>query len=128
MKSFESWCKQKVKLNSTGHGYPKHREVWWASIGVNVGHEQDGVGDLFERPVLVIKRFANDTCLVIPMTKAGKDSKFYHKVSYITDVSYLVLSQVRTLSSKRLTRNIRRLDTNEFTEIMNKMKKINGIK
>lgn len=32
------------------------REIWWCSLGVNIGFEQDGTNDLFERPVLVIKK------------------------------------------------------------------------
>ncbi len=128
MKDFDTWCKEKQKINDSQHAYPKRREIWWASIGVNIGHEQDGVGKLFERPVLVIKRFANDTCLVMPMTKSGSDAKFYYKLPYGDNVSYLVLTQSRTVSSKRLSRNIRRLDLDEFNNIIDKMKDINGIK
>ena len=128
MKDFDHWCKKKALLEVGRHGYPKRREVWWASIGVNIGHEQDGVGELFERPVLVIKKFANDTCLIVPMTKAGSDTKFYYKLPYGDVISYLALTQVRTVSSKRLSRNIRRLDIDEFNIIIKNMKKVNGIK
>ncbi len=128
MKDFDAWCIEKQKINNIRHGYPKRREIWWASIGVNIGHEQDGVGKLFERPVLVIKRFANDTCLVIPMTKSGGNARFYYKLSRGDVISYLALTQSRTVSSKRLSRNIRRLDLDEFNNIINKMKNINGIK
>ncbi len=128
MKDFDTWCKKKSKIHNNGHGYPKRREIWWTSIGVNIGHEQDGVGHLFERPVLVIKKFANDTCLVIPMTKAGEDTKFYYKLPYDDAISYLALTQIRTVSSKRLSRNIRRLDPDEFIRVIDKMKNINGIK
>ncbi len=29
----------------------------WCSIGINVGDEEDGKNELYERPVLVIKKF-----------------------------------------------------------------------
>ena len=54
----------------------KEKDVWYAQLGVNIGNEEDGKGNTFKRPVLVIKKFGN-MFLVIPMTTGGKDSKFY---------------------------------------------------
>ncbi len=129
MKDFKKWCDKKVSIHKKEKfGFPKNREIWWASIGVNIGHEQDGIGHLYERPVLIVKKFPNNTCLVIPLTKSGKNTKFYYKLLHEDTLSYLALTQVRTVSSKRLNRNIRRLIPKEFNEIIIKMKAVNGIK
>ena len=56
MKPFDRWNKVKQRLerkniDNSFHFY--EREVWWCSLGVNVGVEVDGKNHQFERPVLV---------------------------------------------------------------------------
>ena len=59
MKDFDNWNKEKKILESTANETLvfHEREIWWCSIGLNVGDEQDGKNDYFERPVLVIRKF-----------------------------------------------------------------------
>ncbi|MFH1145912.1 MAG: hypothetical protein V1707_03050 [bacterium] len=59
MKDFFSWHEEKEKLEEIGYDTLLFREgeVWWCSIGLNLGHEQDGKNVFFERPVLVVKKF-----------------------------------------------------------------------
>jgi hypothetical protein len=55
---FYNWIKLKESLHKEKlRPYFKEREIWWTSIGFNVGDEQHGNNDIFERPVLVIKKF-----------------------------------------------------------------------
>ena len=56
IKDFDGWhpCKKQIdqlKKRPT----IRQREIWWCSIGVNVGVEQDGKNSLYERPVLVVR-------------------------------------------------------------------------
>ena len=55
MKDFDSWNKEKKGLENVGHDILSfhEREIWWCSIGINLGDEQDGKNELFERPVLI---------------------------------------------------------------------------
>ena len=56
------WSKKKIEINNSNK-YPrffKEREIWWASIGSNVGSEEDGKNNDFERPVLILKKFNKD--------------------------------------------------------------------
>ena len=48
------------------------REVWWCSLGANIGFEQDGGGEDFERPVVILKKFNLDACLIVPLTARPK--------------------------------------------------------
>ena len=58
IKDFDKWNKKKKEINySIQNILPKIREVWWLSIGLNVGVEEDGKNNNFKRPVLVIKVF-----------------------------------------------------------------------
>ena len=61
MKDFNGWNIEKQNIESTKKDtLPFHeREIWWCSIGINLGDEQDGKNELYERPVLVIKKFNN---------------------------------------------------------------------
>lgn len=58
MKDFDTWSKEKKTLEQEGHDSLvfHEREIWWCSIGINVGDEQDGKNERFERPVLVLKK------------------------------------------------------------------------
>lgn len=51
IKQYTRWHGLKNKINSTTDipaGY-KERDVWWVSVGHNVGVEEDGKGELFTR-------------------------------------------------------------------------------
>jgi len=60
---FIAWSKLKVRLHiKPDNGvYFREREIWWASLGANIGYEQDGKHENFERPVLVLKKFSRHT-------------------------------------------------------------------
>ena len=57
-KDFEGWNEKKKKLHSKQSNLFYHeREIWWCSLGVNIGFEQDGTGKNFDRPIIVIRGF-----------------------------------------------------------------------
>ena len=102
------------------------REIWWCSIGVNVGTETDGKHDHFLRPVLILKRYNDDMALVAPLTRSCKIGRFYHilSVASVRD-SRVVLSQLRTISSKRLRVRMARVPEKEFQQIQEEIVKLN---
>ena len=57
-KDFDKWNELKKKIDTRedieeNEIFIKNRQIWWCSIGLNVGSEQNGHGEVFERPVLV---------------------------------------------------------------------------
>jgi mRNA interferase MazF len=63
-KDFRKWhFRKKLVHESKNIPYFYEREIWWCSIGLNVGYEQDGKNDNFERPVLVLKKI-QQVCLM----------------------------------------------------------------
>ena len=63
-KDFDTWNKEKKIINTredTSQIFFKEHEIWWSSLGLNVSYEQDGKGQGFLRPVLVLKTFNPDT-------------------------------------------------------------------
>jgi mRNA interferase MazF len=123
-KDFDNWNTEKKNLNSN-EKFPfyKEREIWWCSIGVNVGFEQDGTGDNFDRPVLVIKGFIKNTFLSIGLTGKKKIGKYYFYLGKIEDRdSTAILSQIRLVDTKRLIKKIITLDEETFSKLQEAIK------
>lgn len=118
-KNFDKWNESKKKLHGENIAPFYHeREIWWCSIGVNVGFEQDGTGNNFDRPIVVIRGFNKSTFFGIGLTGKKKVGKYYFYLGKIEDRdATAVLSQVRLLDSKRLVRKIGLLDEVQFEEL-----------
>ncbi len=106
---FDKWNEQKKFINKAsnqGHFY-REKEIWWCNLGKNIGSEQDGKGDNYERPVMVIKSFNLFVCLIIPLTTSKKPNPFHFKIGIVNErESYVIISQIRLIDTKRLTNRI----------------------
>ena len=80
---FVQWTKLKIKLhlsNKEKELYFREGEIWWASLGANVGHEEEGKNDSFERPILALKKFNEHLLWAIPLTtKTKEDNPYYYQ-------------------------------------------------
>ncbi len=126
MKNYKLWFTQKSKLEELGHETLSfhEREIWWCSIGLNLGNEQDGKNNNFERPVLILRKFNKKLCWVLPLTSKIKSGEYYYTIYYKNTASTLILSQLRLISSKRLLRHIRKISPYQFKIIINKVKEL----
>ncbi|MEO5646520.1 MAG: type II toxin-antitoxin system PemK/MazF family toxin [Candidatus Paceibacterota bacterium] len=117
-KDFDSWNKKKKYINSRKTKFYHLRDIWWTSLGINIGIEIDGKGSNYERPVLIIKKFGPDMCFVVPLTTAGNES-FYRISIGIIDrkETYAAISQIRLIDAKRFTNKITMLDKVTFEVI-----------
>lgn len=56
-KDFKKWHGKKTDIDHIEERPFFHdREIWYCHLGLNVGFEQDGSGDDFLRPVVVLKQ------------------------------------------------------------------------
>src|SRR6185295_15978434 len=110
IKDFANWHKLKQNLQ-INHNLPTYnqREIWWCSIGVNLGHEEDGKGNVFSRPVLVIRKFNRHVFLGVPLSTRIKDNKFYLPVYFHNRQQSAMLTQLRLWDVKRLTSKMGKL-------------------
>lgn len=118
-KDFDSWNSLKKRLDFI-HKLPsfEEREIWWCSIGLNVGHEENGKSDFFSRPVLIVRKFNNFIFLGAPLTTKIKDHhKFYYKIHFKDIEQSVMLSQIRVWESRRLTKIKGKLSRNQFKEL-----------
>jgi len=102
------------------------REVWWCSVGKNVGFEQNGKGDEFTRPIVVIKRLSLDTCLAVPLTvsKKRKNTFSLGVLKNEEKESFAMAEQIRLVDAKRLKRKIDVVEKKHFEELVNFIKEI----
>ena len=110
------WTKLKIRIitNKDINFYFYEREIWWASLGCNIGFEEDGKNKNFERPVLVFKKFNKNMLWVIPLTTKKKEGRFFYNFTE-KDKSYtLIWPQLRLISSKRLIRKMTKISETSF--------------
>ncbi|MBP9697943.1 MAG: type II toxin-antitoxin system PemK/MazF family toxin [Candidatus Moranbacteria bacterium] len=115
-KDFDGWNERKKKVNNKRVApYFEIREVWWCSLGLNVGFEQDGTSNLYRRPVLVLKKWSSDTCLILPVTSSLSRHPYRISIGTIGGrASYVIVSQAKTIDARRFGEKITTLDSEHF--------------
>jgi mRNA interferase MazF len=118
-KDFQKWHTEKSDLHENKLRLHFHeRDVWFTSVGVNIGFEQDGKGEEFMRPIVVFKKFNNETLWGIPLTSKKKTGKYYFTFEHDEDrTSTANLSQLRLIDSKRLKYQIGSISEADFAEL-----------
>lgn len=125
MKNFDGWNELKKLLDNRKISvYCHEKEIWWCSLGLNIGCEENGKNVNFERPVLILKKFNKEMLWILPMTSKIKKNKYYFKIFYRGRCYSIILSQLRLISNKRLLRKIRLIKTNDFRKIKNLVKNL----
>ena len=124
-KDFDNWniCKKEIQIAEANKKFfCNEREIWWCSLGVNLGIETDGKNENFDRPVLIIKVFNRDMVWVLPISTSDRSNAFHYKFDYDGQEQSIILSQLRTISTKRLFRRIKLLDEADFSKIVERVK------
>ncbi len=125
-KDFDNWNKKKKTIHNNGENKLYHtRELWWCSLGVNIGSEQDGSGEKYDRPVLILKGLSKQTCIVLPLTSSGELHKMRIPIGEVQgEKASVIISQIRTVDTKRLIYKIGFLDKDIFIEITKTIKSL----
>lgn len=118
-KDFEGWhareymidSRKKVPICKTG-------QVWWCSLGVNIGSEEDGKNKLFERPVIILHKVNRKIVWIVPLSSSIHNNKY--RVNLKTLKSQVIISQIRAISTKRLLRRICEIQNEEMTVVTEK--------
>lgn len=125
-KDFEGWHAAKKSINQKGsYTFYCEREIWWCSLGVNVGTEQDGTGKNFDRPVLIVRGFNSSQFLGVSLTGKNRSGSKWHV--YVGDIGdegegSVILSQIRTIDARRLIRKMGTLNEKKFNEVVEALK------
>ena len=125
MKNFTDWNKLKMKVEHFHTPYYFEREIYYAKIGENVGFEQCGKGDLFERPVLIFRKFSKQTFWGIPLSTTTRRGKYYFPFKFIDEKeSVAILSQLKFIDSRRLDRKIGKMSIEDHKKLKKAIKQL----
>ena len=125
-KDYLKWHHNKKILNDREdikNIFFREKEIWWVALGVNVGFEQDGKGEEFRRPVLIIKKFNQYVVLALPLTTRIKKNKYYVSIDLGDDIPRMaIISQIRLIDSKRFIDKIGVVNEESVIGIKNAIK------
>jgi mRNA-degrading endonuclease toxin of MazEF toxin-antitoxin module len=120
-KDFDTWNEKKKIINvrqDTSTLFFEEREIWWCLCGLNVGYEQDGKGQEFLRPVLIIRKLSPNTFFGLPLTLKTRKHRYLVSCPASDNVyRQAALSQLKSLDIKRLRDRISFVSEESFVEI-----------
>ncbi len=125
VKDFDNWIIKKKSINARSEQpFFREREIWWCSLGCNIGSEEDGKNTEFERPVVVFRMFGKDILWIIPLTtQLGRpDSRLTYTFVCGGLWQTADISQIRLVSSKRLLRYMELISFEDFQVIRNRLR------
>lgn len=121
IKFIQEWCKLKASLfYKQSRIVFKQGDIWWCSLGMNLGEEMFGKGDKFTRPVLIFRKLTGNSFLGLPLTRQEKQGSWYVKITIHGGKNWVMLNQARVLDKKRLTNRIGELDNSDLKKVREK--------
>lgn len=123
IKDFIGWHNIKSLIHNT-RSRPtfNEREIWWCSIGVHVGAEEDGKNKDYHRPILIIRKFNKELFWGVPLTTKIKDNPYYIRINYKESEQCAMITHLRLYDSLRLTDLEGKLSKNQFQKIKQALK------
>jgi mRNA interferase MazF len=118
---YDKWNEKKKALRETDI-VVRERDIWWCKIGKNVGQEQDGVGENFSRPVLILKKLDSKTCIILPLTTQENMGSWFYELGNINNKrAWVILNQIKLISIYRLYYYIGYIQIEDFAKIKKKL-------
>ena len=119
MKNFNAWNETKQQLDHIDHRPPfvSEGDIWWVSIGENIGAEVGGKSRLFSRPAIIFKKLAQHFYLVIPTTTREKIGSWYVPFSQGGVDMRACLHQIRAMDYRRLSTKLGMLEQQDRAKI-----------
>ena len=117
-KDFDRWNEVKKRTHAERLRLYTVREIWWCKLGVNIGTEQDGKGEWYDRPCIIMRGFGPDACLVIPLTTSAREHPLRIPIGLVEGKEARAnLSQIRVVDTRRLEEKIGFLETKAFSKL-----------
>ncbi len=119
MKRFLPWIGLKQRLHEAAQKPPlvSEGDIWWASIGENVGSEINGKSDLFSRPAVIYKKLAHGFYFVIPTTTQQRTGSWFVHFRQRNKAMVACLHQARAIDYRRLSSKLGTLDDEDLERV-----------
>lgn len=126
LKRFIEWIGLKEKLHNNNSTPPlvKERDLWWISMGENIGSEINGKSKLFSRPGIILKKLSHGFYLIVPTTTQKREGTWYVNIHHNEIDMYACLHQIRTIDYRRLSTKFGQISHGELTKIKESFNKL----
>ena len=126
-KDFDGWImvKKEVHNSERTHNFKKG-EIWWSSVGENVGSEICGKGKTFSRPVIIFRKLDKYSFWAIPLTLKPHKGSWYVPFEFDSRKETAVISQVEYMSVYRLYRKMGQLSNLDYQRIYEGFRELLG--
>ena len=127
-KDFDAWNLKKKEFDKNKRDLLfKEGEIWWCSLGVNIGEEVYGKGSSFRRPVIVFKKLSRNSCIVIPTSTQKREGSWYHYLRVQNIERWALMHQARFVSANRLYVRESALSDDDFSGLKKSVAKLLGL-
>jgi mRNA interferase MazF len=115
-KDFTTWHTKKEMLDGqASRPYFYERQIWWVAIGLNIGDEEDGKGNDFARPVLILRKFNQNLFYGLSLSTTSKRGRYYFPLKCQDgSISVALLSHLRDYDTKRLLKKQTKVSKSQF--------------
>lgn len=125
--NFNQWNEVKKSVqNDEKMRLFKKRDIFFIKMGQNVGYEQNGKGDDFVRPIVILKKITNHMFIGIPLSSQIKNGNWFYKFEFISkgkvSKNIAIIPQIKMYSSKRLLNKIGVMNNSNFDELKENIK------
>lgn len=126
IKRFFEWIGLKKKLHYEPQDIPLVREgeLWWASLGENIGFEMNGKSKDFTRPVFIYKKLTDTFYFVIPTSTQLRHGSWYVSFKLKQVMETACLQQARTIDYRRLHSKLGEVSDLELQKIREGFRKL----
>jgi len=118
---YDRWNELKKQLNNTQKNINvKNGNIYLLSVGKNIANEVYGKGEIFLRPVLVLKKLGHNYFLGIPLTSKTKNGSYFFAFTYKDKASYAMFNQTRTFTTNRILKYHGKMRIDDFKTLKRK--------
>lgn len=129
MDEFDQWnnIKRQTDKAQRNVGF-RQRDIFWTRVGKNIGFEEYGKGNEFQRPVLIVRKLTSNIFIGLPLTSSIRDNDYFYSFSYnskkgLVENSAMIL-QVRTFDKRRLMGKIGTMNKEDFNNTLEKIRRL----
>lgn len=126
IEKYNNWNikKQEIQFSDIEETYFKEGDIWWCSLGQNIGSESYGKGGDYRRPILVIRKLSEDLCIALPLTSKKKVGTWFVDILLNDESRCVMLYQIRTLNRKRFQRKMGEVSIENFIKVKEKLESL----
>jgi len=126
IKRFAEWIGLKERLHNQAHKPPlvSEGDIWWTSVGENIGSEINGKSALFSRPAIIFRKLTHSFYFVIPTTTQTKKGSWFVAFRHGGRNMVACLHQARAIDYRRLSTKLGTIDDEDYRRVLEGFKNL----